>query len=208
MSLTPNSSSASPKAEPPTPTEHWSIPFVMLGMRVVAIVVILVIMAIVALSPAVIYSPVPRNILYALVSIFVAILLGAETSARFKFQWLGFSIVLVGTGALCAALLVLLTYLSKPEQQIAAFNIVDENGKKVDLNWDGALQVPTMGNGISANPFSKGNTLLLIFPEQVGEQEIRVKKTSDGQEYVGTIKYAGTRTVTLKLGVDLLPTNK
>jgi hypothetical protein len=43
----------------------------------------------------------------------------------------------------------------------------------------------------------------LIFPDQVPEAEIRVRKTADGTPYVGVVSYAGSRQTTLRLGDQL-----
>lgn len=171
--------------------------------RIVSAIVVLMLMVYVVLFPNVVYAPTPKIILYFLASSFLAILIGAEASTRFELKLPGFIGVTTGAAALCLITLVTLTHLSKPEQQIAVYNLYDEQDNAVNLNWDGAFTLPSSPTGVIANNFIKGNTLILIFPEQLASQQIRVRKTSDGKEYVGLLTYAGNRQANINLGKDL-----
>ncbi len=101
-------------------------------------------------------------------------------------------------------LLVLLTRLAKPEQQIAVFHIVTAAGDPVaGLNRPDALTIPPSREGLSVTKFVDGHAVVLIFPEQVPEVDLAVRPVSFGPTYRGTIGFAGNRQRTLVLGRDL-----
>jgi hypothetical protein len=112
----------------------------------------------------------------------------------------GFCFTTAGVFATCLGTLLVLTTLSKPEEKIAVFQVFDENGQAVALDWSGALEVPITDRGLTITKFVSGNTVILIFPEQVGEVELRVKRLSTGPTYSGVVTYAGSRTSKLILG--------
>lgn len=172
-------------------------------LRILMMIAILGVGLFVALSPRVVYAPQPRVVLHFLLSVFVSILLGAEAVAKLELQLPGFLFVSSGATAICFAMLWVLNHLSKPEEKVAVFYIDDEKGEPVNLEWDGALEVRLTAQGLQPTKFVSSNALVLIFPEQVGEAEIRVRQTGDGRPYVGTVSYAGTRKTTLRLGDQL-----
>jgi hypothetical protein len=175
----------------------------MVAIRVVTILVGLAIAAFVALSPNVAYAPTPRIILYLLTSLIPAILFAGEVSTRLQLRLPGLVFTATGTAAFTLTTLIILTHYSKPEAQIAVFHVVDENDDRVPLDWQGAVETPVSGTGIGVTRFVDGNALVLIFPEQLPEVELRVKRTSGGRPCVGTVGYAGTRQYKLVLGRDL-----
>jgi hypothetical protein len=170
-------------------------------VRIVAIVAILIVALIVALSPSTFYAPVPRTILFWLSAIMPALLLGAEaanTTVRLKLP----TLVITSTGAfaVCLAGLYFLTKMAKPEQQIAVYDVVDKQGQPVLLDVPGILDVKTTNTGLSVTHFEKGNTIVLIFPEQVAECVLNIKEASvDSRATPVTVGYAGNyrRTITL-----------
>ncbi len=172
-------------------------------VRIIVLALIMIVGAIVALSPNLIYAPTPRVVLYFLVSLLPAILFGAEATSKFKFELPGFCFTTAGVFAACLGILLVLTSLSKPEEKIAVFQIFDENGQAVALDWDGAVEVPITDRGLTVSKFVLGNTAILIFPEQVGEVELHIKRLSTGPTYSGTVSYAGSRTSKLFLGKQL-----
>jgi hypothetical protein len=176
-------------------------------VRIFGVAGILLLMGYVALWPNVGYAPVPRAMLFLLASFAVAAFLGGEAQARLKMKLPGFLFVAGGSAAVAFAALFFLTSYFKPEYQIAAYSVFDESGKEVDLDWEGALTLLPNASGVAATPFVRANTFVLIFPEQVTEQLIRLKKTSDGKTYTGALRYAGTRRAILNLGQDLQPNN-
>lgn len=158
----------------------------------------------VALSPGVVYAPVPRVVLFALISLLPAVLFGAEAASRFQLKFGGFVFATAGAAAVSLGTLMLLTYLSKPQQQIAVFHVFDENGTPVNnLDRSGAVEVPVTSQGISITRFIEGNTVVLIFPEQVGECDLRIKPLSMGKTYSGKVRYSGNRESELRLGTHL-----
>jgi hypothetical protein len=172
-------------------------------MEIVRIVVMLAILAVavyVALSPRIVYAPQPRVVLYFLLSVLLSVLLGAEAVAQLRLELPGFCFVSASATAVCFAMLWVLNHLSKPNEKIAAFRIVDETGKPVNLELKGAIDVPITPGGLRVTTLTTGNTVVLIFPEQVGEAEIHVWKVVGGPVYTGTVSYAGSRTTTLRFG--------
>jgi hypothetical protein len=163
---------------------------------------ILVLAVYVTLWPNVVYAPTPRIVLYFLMSVFLAIVLGTEAAANFRFTLPGFAITCAGAAGAVFGLLFLLTYLSKPEEKIAVFHVYDENGGEVNLQFRDALKVLTTQSGETVTHFEDGNTLVFIFPEQVAEVELQVRSTSTGPVYSGTVGY-GRRKPKLQLGDDL-----
>jgi hypothetical protein len=172
--------------------------------RIIVAVVVLVVGIYVALSPSVVYAPTPRVVLYCLISFLPAILFGAEAVAKFRLQLPGFAFTVIGAAAISLGTLFLLTYLSKPQQQITVFRIVDENRQPViGLDREGAIDVLLSGEGLQVTKLVDGNNVVLIFPEQVGECEVRVRPLTFGPMYSGKIAYAGNRQTELILGRDL-----
>lgn len=172
--------------------------------RIVLLFVVLALGVFVALSPRVVYAPVPRVVLFFLVSLLLAILFGTAAMAQLKLELPGFTFVTAGAGALCLGTLWILTRLAKPEEKIAVFHVYDEAGQPVNLQGQGAFQVMLAGSGLQVTTFSSGvNTLVFIFPEQVGDVELLVKKTTNGKPYTGNISFAGSRQIKLFLGKDL-----
>jgi hypothetical protein len=172
------------------------------SVRIIMALAILVVAVVVALSPRVVYAPQPRVVLYFLMSVLVAILLGAEAMAQLELKLPGFVLISSGAAAVCFAMLSLLNHLSKPEEKIAVFYIYDEHGQPVDLQWKGAIEVPLTPQGLQVTKLVSENAVLLIFPEQVGQTEIRLRKSADGRQYTGPVSYAGSRSGRLRLGHD------
>lgn len=170
-------------------------------VRLGAVAAILVVALIVALSPNTFYSPVPRTILFWLSAIMPALLLGAEaanTTVNFKLPTLVFTST--GAFAVCIVGLYFLTKMAKPEQQIAVYDVVDKSGQPVMLDAPGILDVKTSNTGLSVTHFERGNTIVLIFPEQVSDCTLNIRETSlDTKPTPVSVGYAGSyrRTVTL-----------
>jgi len=176
-------------------------------LRVVTVPLILILAFYVALSPNLVYAPVPRIILYFLVSLLPAILLSAESAARFELSIKNFYFFTTGAAAIMFALLFILTWLSKPEQQIAVYHVFDQQGQRVELDkFEDAVDIPVTREGYSVTKFVDRNTIVVIFPEQVGEVELTICRfISCEQRYSGKIGYAGNREANLILGRDLKP---
>lgn len=172
-------------------------------VRIIAMLSVLALAIYVALVPNVVYAPTPRVVLYLLVALLPAILLGAEGAARLELKLPGLIFTAAGTVAVLFGLLYFLDYLSKPQEKIAVYQVVDEKGEPLPLDWDGAISVSVTGIGLSVTKCVEGNTVILIFPEQVEQAEMQVKKSPLDVNYIGQVNYAGTRTVKLKLGKEL-----
>ena len=158
----------------------------------------------VALSPGVVYAPVPKIVLFCLISFLPAILFGAEAAARFDLKLPGFAFTTAGAAAIALGTLLLLSYLAKPEEQIAVYRIVDDRRQPVlGLDRDGAVEVQLSKQALMVTKLIDGNNVVLIFPEQVGECELVVKPLLLGPAYIGKVSYSGNRQVELMLGRDL-----
>lgn len=174
-----------------------------IGRFVIAVLILLVGLY-VALSPSVIYAPVPKIVLLCLVSFLPAILFGAEAAAKFDLQLPGFAFTTAGAAAISLGTLLLLSHLTKPEQQIAVYQVVDEHRQPVlGLDRDGAIEVQLSNQALAVTKFIDGNSVVLIFPEQVGEVEMRVRPVLLGPTFFGKVSYAGNRQSELMLGRDL-----
>ena len=172
---------------------RWIIVFLILGLGFY-----------VALSPSIVYAPVPKVVLFCLISFLPAILFGAEAASKFNLQLPGFAFTTAGAAALALGTLVLLSHLAKPEQQIAVYHIVDQQRQPVlGLDRDGAVEIQLSNQALVVTKLIDGNNLVLIFPEQVGEAEVLVKPVLSGPAYFGKVTYAGNRQSELMLGRDL-----
>lgn len=176
-------------------------------IKIVAIAMILGVGIYVAVSPSLVYAPTPRIVLFFLVSFLPGLLLGAEAASRFEMRLPGFAFTTAGACAVCFGALFLLAYLSQPEEKIAVFQVYDERNNPVLLDWSGALEVPVTSQGLTVTRFVEGNNLILVFPEQVGSVELRIKKALSGSTYSGTVGYSGSRTSKLMLGAQLKTPN-
>lgn len=160
-------------------------------------------MSYVALSPTTSYAPVPRIILFLLTSAGISILLGAEAATRFELKLRGFIFVTAGTAALAMFILWLATSAIKPELQVAIYDVYDEQGREVNMELDRLVELREMPTNRPGFFIARRNQLVVVFPEVVSEQTLRIRKTTDTPFYSGKISYAGTRKASLKLGTDL-----
>ena len=176
------------------------------NVRTIAFVAILALGVFVALSPKVVYAPQPRVVLFLLMSVLVALLFGETATAvtHLQLDLPGFALLSTGATAICFGLLWLLNYLAKPEEKIAVFYIEQEDGKPVNLQPKGAVEVPVTPKGLMVtHAVSGNNALILIFPEQVGEAQIRVRSHPNGDQFIGVVAYAGNRSSRLRLNHEL-----
>lgn len=172
-------------------------------VRICTIAGILLLGIYVALKPDLVYAPTPKVVLYLLISFLPALLIGAEASTRFEFKLPGFVFTTAGACAVCFGSLILLTKLTKPEQQIAVYHIIDEEDQPITLEYEGAVDIETTSNGLKPVKFVDGNTIIIIFPEQVGKVKLKVRKSDISHLYSGEVNYAGDRMTDLKIGRDL-----
>jgi hypothetical protein len=187
-----------PQTTPPPqpPNNPW--------MRTVLILVVLGLGLYVALVPNLVYAPTPRIVLFFILSVIPAILFGSEVSSRFNVTLPGFVFAVAGAGAVFFGSLFLLDFLSKPEEKIAVFTFRDENGNDLRIDAPDMLQISLSNTALPVSKFTEGSTLVVIFPEQVGEVNISIVKITGDKPYRGKIGYAGTRKMDLQLGKDLI----
>lgn len=178
-------------------------PRLLVGTEVAAIVVGLGAALHVALNPALVFAPAPRLVLFTLVSLVPALLLGSRAASALRLQLRGFVFTTAGAGAVCFMMIVALDHLASPEEKIAVFRVFDADLESVTLEPDGALQVWPTSGALEITSIREGNTLVAIFPEQVAECRIRVRYADD--YYQGVITYTGSRQTTLIIGQELRP---
>jgi hypothetical protein len=157
----------------------------------------------VALVPGITFAPTPRVVLFFIISTIPALLFGSEIQSRFQVSLPGFIFSVAGAGAIFFGALFLLDHLAKPEVRIAVFSFYDEDGEELYIDAPGILEVKDTHLGLSVNNFSKKNTLILIFPEQVPEVEVAVRKIFGGKVYRRNLSYSGNRKMNLTLGKEL-----
>jgi hypothetical protein len=164
---------------------------------------ILALLVFVALNPQLAYAPVPRVILFLLAAVFPALLIATTATTKLQLHAKGFLFVTSGASAFFVALLLLLSYISKPDLQVLMFSVVDENGDKINLSPYYAFTLEPNSSGLVANHFIKSNSVVMIFPEQLVEQRFSIKLASDGKAYFGAVNYAKRPTEALKIGRDM-----
>ncbi len=175
----------------------------MTALKIITGILILLVGVFVSLNPNVVYAPTPRVILLFLIAILPGLLFGFEAVSQFEFRLPGFVFTTAGAFAACLGALVVMDHLAKPEEKISVFRIVDSNGESVNLDADSAVDVPVTQNGLVVTKFVNRDAVILIFPEQVGSAELKIKPNGNGPTYTGDVTYAGSRRYKLTLGKDL-----
>jgi hypothetical protein len=172
----------------------------------VTLIVLPLVLWIIICRPTMVYAPSARVVLYLLVSIVPAVLFATVVAAQFEMKLPGFTMTAGGAFAGVLIVFVLLNHFSKPEEQIAAFQVVGENGDQVTLEAAGTVSVvgDDASRGLTPTYCVDGDKLLMIFPEQLAAARVTIKHPGSGVIYRGRIEYAGTKTSELALGKDLL----
>lgn len=172
-------------------------------VQIVTAVLLLIVLVVVIATPGVYYPPPQRTILYLLASLLIGLVIGAEAGTKFNLDMKWFAFTTGGAAAVVIFLCWWLTYLSKPDIKIAVYQVLDESGQPLQLDWNGAVELPTMPNGGKANAIIQANEVVLIYPEQFEQQDIRVRKTPDDPGYTATLAFSGVRQFKLTLGREL-----
>lgn len=172
-------------------------------VQIVVTILVFFVVIYILYFPNVVYTPTQKTVLFFLISILPAILFGSKIKATFQLKLRYFCFTTAGVLAGCLGTLIVLYTISKPEEQIAIFHIFDESEQEVNLDWKGSLEILTTDRGLTVTKFVDGNTIVLIFPEQVEEAKLYVKPTSIGPTYKGIVSYAGSRQSILFLGKEL-----
>lgn len=188
-----------PPGAPVPPFPQWFR--VAIGLAIVGLGVY------VALSPGTIYSPVPRVVLFLLISILPAILFGSEAASRFTMDLKVFAFTTGGAFAVVMGCLVLLDHLSRPAYAVSIYQVVDRGGEPVSLEHDGAVTIGA-GSGLPAfSHYVSGNSIIVVFPEQLPPLTLTIRhppRPPSRKTYSGAIHYTDAK-ATLVLGKDLLP---
>lgn len=155
----------------------------------------------VVFNPVLFHAPAPRAVLFMLVSMVPALLIGSRAVTTFQLKLPGFMLASTGATAVCLGFVLVLHHIAAPDEKIAMFKVVDAAENKITLEPDGALEIRPMRGAIDLIPIRQGNTLVVVFPSQVGECVIKVRYA--GEYYRGVITYAGARETQLKIGQEL-----
>lgn len=119
-------------------------------------------------------APTPRIIVLAAVSLMFAGALGSQGYARLEVKTkLGVAFVATGSVAVAFFALFVFVYFSRPDHEVAIYHVVEESGD--DVGWlenDGAVDIKATKQGIAPIGYVDGNTILLVFPEQVEAAEL------------------------------------
>lgn len=162
-------------------------------METILVAVLVALGVFVALMPSLTFAPVPKMMLLFLVSLLPAILFGSKITAQFNLEIKG---MVISTGGMFASILILMLFfysLTKPEQQIAVFQIYENSQtNKFILDLPDSVSFDANATNLFPTKYQTGNTLILIFPEQLGSISVRFKS---GQNivYRKTLSYAGNR---------------
>jgi len=174
-------------------------------VRVVAVIVVIAEAVWVTFSPQALFAPTQRTVLFFLISLVPALLLGEMGSATLevkgKMKALTFGFFAVGAIAVFFAALWSFDTLSKPEEQIAVYQIFDSKGSPITLN-PRRVKDPVGPRGLTVTTCVKDTHIFMIFPEQVGEVRLDVEPLSN-THYAGMVSYVGSRKTDLILGADL-----
>lgn len=165
--------------------------------------VILALLVFIAVSPGITYAPVPRVVIFLLASIFPALLISTTAATKFQLKAGGLLFVTTGASAFFMGVLVLLAHLAKPELQVVQFEVVDKAGERVNMAPYYALTIHANPSGLSVTHFIKGSSVIFVFPEQLVEQRVGVKLSSDGPTYNGVVSYAKRPEGPLQIGKHL-----
>jgi hypothetical protein len=158
---------------------------------------------VVALTPGVVYAPVPRVVLLILVAILPAVLISSEASTKFKINTWLFVLSASGLTAVFFGVLFAAYHFMKPDVQIAVYYVFDNqrNHNPVDVSWgDKAVVVQVTQSGLRPSVYRDGNALVMIFPEQVEEADVYIRRSPSARPVRYTLRYAGTRKSELFLG--------
>lgn len=159
---------------------------------------------IVLFNPFIVYNSVPKIILFLLFSLLPAVLFGAEAQSKFKLNLPGFTFVTTGAAALCAGMLLLLVTLTKPEDRIAAFRVLDMNNQSINnLQREGAVKL--YSESITERPkvMAENDLLVLLYKEQVSKITLEIAPTSVNIIYRGEINLNQKNNGNIILGEDL-----
>jgi hypothetical protein len=81
-------------------------------------------------------------------------------------------------------------------------HVLDQYGEPVALD-PRKVEGPLTDEGQNITRYIDGNTIVAIFPQEVGNVQIGVRELLRGAWYRGRIAFSGNRTYTLRLGKDL-----
>lgn len=147
--------------------------------------------AIVALSPTVVYAPVPRTVLFFVMGLVPGLVFGEKAQAEFKFGLPGFALTATGVTAVVFGAAVLLTNLAAPDERIAICHFFDEEGRELSLETT-AISISTDGS-MKPNHYIDGHNLVMVFPEQLGEIDVTLTLPGTGKQFRGSLGYASVR---------------
>lgn len=163
----------------------------------------LLVASVTILQPSIVYAPQARVTLFLVLALMPAAFFATRVAAHFELKLPGFALTAGGAMGAVFGTFLLLNHFSKPEEQIAVFDIRDESGTAIPLELPQTVEVGTSSSGVSVTKCTAGNRLFLVFPEQVPTVDVDIVHPATGKRYGGHLSYAGTRTYRVRLGKDL-----
>lgn len=139
---------------------RWLAAFVMLGVVVWVIV-----------GPDRAYAPSARTLVFLLAGVTLALMTGAEVANKLEFKGPGIAITLVSSAAVALGTVWLLQYLTKPESEVVAIDILTEDKGRAVIRAEMVELRP--GSGAQATTYAVNqNTIFVIYPSDVAFMDI------------------------------------
>jgi hypothetical protein len=155
-----------------------------------ALAVSLAIALYVSLATDVVFHPTRRVVVFALVALIPTILFSERMTAQFKMEIYGFLITATGVMGGFLGILFLLDWLSKPEEQIAIYTLVDEKGNDL-VPFE--TQVTAKDANLDPTVVREGARLAIVFPSQSPHVRLRVTLPGEDRTYEAQLSYLGAR---------------
>lgn len=147
------------------------------------------------------YTITNKVILFFVCSFIPALLWGKSSTTEANFNVGIFKIKTVGATAVLIAVLIALNHLTTPKHSIGIYSILDENGKKINL--DSVVINCDMSNfGLKGTILTDRENIAIIFPKGIESLNVTLKK-NDFVEYYGAVNFTPDKKQVLELGSDL-----
>jgi len=170
-------------------------------VKIVAILTILIVTVYIVLHPYISYLQTPRIVLFFLISMLPAILLGSEVTNHFELKLPAFILTTTGAAAVFFGALMLLVYFSKEDQKFAVYNVYNESRSSFSLEFQ---NIAIEGGNVKTDYFTKQNHLLVIFPPGIDMLKMEMHNSANNRGYNCSISYSGNKERdSLIIGKDL-----
>jgi hypothetical protein len=173
------------------------------AIETIAILLPLAVGVAVAFIPNLVYAPIQKVAIFFLLGLCPAVLLADKATTRFQLKLPGMVFTAGGAAAILFGLMFWLDRLSKPEEQIALYEIFDASGNPYPLQVAEFEVHRDRHTALTPSYFTDRNTIILIFPQQLPEADISIKDPLTQRTVRGTVSYTGSRTNKLTIGKEL-----